>query len=79
MSSRRAHLFWGADYRRVMVTEALAFLVLSATLVTVTVAIFDDGKLLGALYNPLVLIVPGPVTFQVTLVLLLPWTVALNC
>jgi len=36
-------------YRRVMVTAALADLVVSATLVAVTVAVVCDGKLFGAL------------------------------
>ena len=70
----------------VMVTVVDADLVLSATLVAVTVTVFGDGAVAGAVYKPLAEIVPhagpaqpAPVTVHVTAVLELPVTVALNC
>lgn len=58
----------------------------SATLTAVTVTVAGLGTDEGALYSPLVLIVPvdvlppaTPFTFQVTCVLVLPETVAVNC
>ncbi len=69
-----------------MVTGALADLVLSALLVAVTVTFEVDGTFVGALYSPLVLMVPivefppvTPFTFQVTEVFVVLVTVAVNC
>lgn len=58
-------------------TEALAFLVLSATLVAVTVTLLLLVTL-GAVKKPPVEIVP-PVDDQVTAVFVVPETLALNC
>ena len=73
----------GDTLRLITLTEALALLVLSATLVAVTVCVPVVG---GAVYKPLVLTVPTvalppftPSTDQVTPVLLVPVTVAVNC
>src|SRR5580704_7418221 len=68
------------------VTVALAILVLSATLVAVTSSLFGDGIFKGAVKSPIVSIVPTsvfalicPATDQVTAVLVVPVTVAVNC
>src|SRR5437868_13255290 len=59
---------------------AVSDLVLSATLVARTVAVCAVGIEAGAVYSPLVLIVPAPaITAQVTAVLLVPVTDAVNC
>lgn len=70
----------------VMVIEAAADLVPSACEVAVTVMVFGLGAVTGAVYNPLVDTVPhadplqpGPVTVQVTAVLLVCVTIAVNC
>jgi hypothetical protein len=67
-------------------TAALAVLVESAALVAVTVTEPPEGTLAGAVYSPLVEIVPTvelppsiPFTFQVTAVFVVPLTVAENC
>jgi len=67
------------------VTVALALAVVSATLVAVTVTVFGFGKVCGATYIPAELIVPAvefppatPFTDQVTEVLLVPVTDAVN-
>lgn len=67
------------------VTVALALAVVSATLVAVTVTVFGFGKACGATYIPAELIVPAvefpparPFTDQVTEVLLVPVTDAVN-
>ena len=57
-----------------IVTEAIADLVVSAWLVTVTVS---DPVFEGAVYKPACVIVPLTV-FHVTFVLALPVTVAVN-
>jgi len=61
----------------VIVTVALADLVVSATLVAVTVAVVFDVTV-GAVYSPELLIVPF-VAVHVTPVLVVPVTVAVNC
>src|SRR5271154_3683721 len=60
---------------------ALADFVLSATLVAVTVSTCVEVTDAGAVYNPVVSIVPtaGGITDHVTAVLLLNVTVAVNC
>ncbi len=60
-----------------MATTALAFFVASAALVAVTVT-FVLLVTLGAVNNPLLETVP-PLELQVTLVLVEPFTVELNC
>ena len=69
-----------------IVTAAVANLLGSACAVAVTVTFGGLGTELGAVYKPFVLIVPQalpeqpvPLMLQVTLVLLLPVTVAVNC
>jgi hypothetical protein len=57
------------------VTRAEADLVASAALVAVTVYVLADS---GAVYIPLALMLP-PLAFQVTAVLLVPLTEAVNC
>ncbi len=54
-------------------------LVVSACDVAVTVALAGVVRIAGAEYSPLLLIVPGPAVLQVTAVLVVPWTVAVNC
>ena len=68
------------------VTVAVACLLGSACAVAVTVTVGGFGTELGAVYMPAVLIAPQalpeqpvPLTFQVTFVLLVPVTVAMNC
>jgi hypothetical protein len=68
------------------VTLALADLVVSATETVVTVTVAGDGTDGGALYRPLVLIVPTvefppvtPFTFHITAVFDVFDTVAVNC
>jgi hypothetical protein len=70
----------------VMVTEALALLLVSAWLVAVTVTLAGLGRSRGAVYNPegeivpSVLLPPGvPLTLHVTPVLEVPVMVAVNC
>jgi len=60
----------------VTVTVAVPFWVVSATLVAVTIGI---AAWEGAVYKPLEVMVPPPTTDQVTLGLLFPATIALNC
>ena len=61
----------------VTVTVAVALLVGSATLVAITVAVPAEA---GAVYTPLLDTVPPPLaTLQLTAVLLVPPTVAVNC
>jgi hypothetical protein len=69
-----------------MVTVADAVLDVSATLVAVTLTDDEFSALAGAVYRPCVVMVPTvalpPVTLftdQVTFVLSLPVTVAVNC
>jgi hypothetical protein len=64
------------------VTVAEMDLVESATLVAVTVTMGGTGTVAGAVYSPLAEIVPALAlgsTLQVTAVLALPVTVAVNC
>ena len=62
------------------VTVALDFLVVSATLVAVTVTVWELLTLEGAVYKPLLEIVPvAELRDQLTAVLLRPTTVATNC
>ncbi len=70
----------------VRLTAALAFFVVSAALVADTVTLEDEGIVAGAVYTPLDVIVPTvlfppalPFTAQVTDVLLVPETDAVNC
>jgi hypothetical protein len=61
----------------VMVTAAVAVSLGSATLVAITVAVPAEA---GAVYTPLLDTVPAPLaTRQLTAVLLVPLTVAVNC
>jgi hypothetical protein len=61
----------------VMVTAAVAVLLGSATLVAITVAVPAEA---GAVYTPLLDTVPAPLaTLQLTAVLLVPLTAAVNC
>src|SRR5262249_17831563 len=69
----------------VTVTAALSDSVLSAWLVAVTVTVAGDGRSFGAVYAPVVVIVPTaalrpgtPFTLQLTAVLAVLLTVALN-
>jgi hypothetical protein len=69
-----------------MVTLAEADLVGSATLVTVTLSVAGEGTLAGGVYSPpaeiepqFAPLQPAALTAQVTLVLVLPVTVAVNC
>jgi hypothetical protein len=69
-----------------MLTEALVDFVVSATLIAVTVTEMLEATLLGAVYRPLVEIVPvvelppwTPLTNHVTPVLEVPLTLATNC
>jgi hypothetical protein len=62
-----------------MVTAAEADFVVSACEVAVTVAVVWFATLAGAVYKPEVDTVPGPVSDQVTAVLVVPVTVAVNC
>ena len=68
-----------------MVTFALADLVLSAALTAVTITVVGDGNLLGARYNPPLIVPimelpPGtPFTLQATAVFEEFATVAVNC
>jgi len=60
-------------------TEAVAVLVVSATLVAIMIAVVPAPTDAGAEYTPLVLMVPGPEnTDQVTAVLVFCDTVAVN-
>jgi len=68
------------------VTFAEADLVVSASLVAVTVTVLGLGTELGAVYSPVLLIVPRlgfpsctPFTLQITEVFAFPVTVAVNC
>ena len=61
----------------VTATVAVAFLVLSAALVAVTET-FVLALTLGAVNIPVLETVPA-LAAQLTAVLLVPWTVALNC
>jgi len=70
----------------VILTVALADLLVSALLVAVTVTFETAGTMLGALYSPPVLMVPAvefppmtPFTFHVTDVFVVLVTVAVNC
>jgi hypothetical protein len=64
----------------VIVTLALAFLVVSATLVAVTVTVCGLPSAAGAVYNPPLEIVPSAgLTDHVTAVFVVPVTVAVNC
>src|SRR5450759_2856293 len=66
----------------VKVMVALLVLVESATLVAITLNVCMVGMLAGALYNPVLLSVPGPLggfKLQVTAVFDVPETVAVNC
>jgi hypothetical protein len=74
------------SYLLVTVTEELADFVVSALLIAVTENVAGDGTLFGALYSPLVLMVPNvepppvtPFTFQVTDLFVVLVTVAVNC
>jgi hypothetical protein len=73
-------------YLLVTVTEALADFVVSAALIAVTENVAGEGTLPGALYSPLVLMVPNvefppvtPFTFHVTDLFVVLVTVAVNC
>src|SRR5271165_6898190 len=62
------------------VTAALADLVVSAALVAVMVTVCEEEIVAGAVYKPLADSVPtGGLMLQVTAVLLVPVTVAVNC
>ena len=62
------------------VTAALAVLVVSAALVAVTVTVCCEVTELGAVYRPLLEIVPtAGLSDQVTAVLVVPVTVDVNC
>ena len=62
------------------VTLAVAFLLVSATLVAVTVTVCGLPSDAGAEYRPLLEIVPtAGLTDQVTAVFVVPVTVAANC
>jgi hypothetical protein len=61
------------------VTVAVAAFVVSATEVAFTVAVETLPTLAGAVYKPLDETVPSPVNDQVTAVLVVPVTVAVNC
>ena len=70
----------------VSVTVALATWVVSACEVAVITCVTLAGKIVGAVYKPVVLMVPTfalppgvPLTAQVTAVLVEPVTVAVNC
>ena len=61
----------------VIVTVAVSVLLGSATLVAITVAVPAEA---GAVYTPLLDTVPAPLaTLQLTAVLLVPLTAAVNC
>ena len=63
----------------VMVTLAVAVLLASATLVAVTVTVCGPLSVVGAVYSPPLEIVPAAgLTDQVTFVLLVPVTAAVN-
>jgi hypothetical protein len=61
------------------VTVAVADFVVSATDVACTLAVETLATLAGAVYKPLDESVPSPVSDQVTAVLAVPVTVAVNC
>ena len=64
----------------VIVTPAVAFLVWSATLVAVTMTVCGLPSVAGAVYRPPLEIVPtAGLTDQVTAVLVVPITAAVNC
>src|SRR5207245_600149 len=74
------------DAGSVIVTKAEADFVVSAALVAFTVTVAGLGTVAGAAYSPEVEMVPvvelppvNPLTLQVTALLLLPVTTALNC
>ena len=63
-----------------MVTLAVAFLLVSATLVAVTVTVCGLPSVAGAVYRPLLEIVPtAGLTDHVTAAFVAPATVAVNC
>ena len=73
-------------YLRVMTTDAVATLVVSAAAVALTVTVPPAGSAFGALNSPACEIVPTepfpptmPLTFQTTEVFVEPVTVAVNC
>ena len=63
----------------ISVTVAAADFALSAWLVAVTVAVCWLAIMVGAVYRPLALTVPAPLTVHVTAVLVVFVTVAVNC
>jgi hypothetical protein len=62
-----------------MLTVADACMLLTAALVAVTVAFVAEVVVAGAVYKPVLEIVPGPARLHSTLVLVTPRTVAANC
>jgi len=63
-----------------IVTLAVACLLVSATLVAVTVTVWGLASVAGALYKPLLEIVPtAGLTDHVTAVFAVPVTAAVNC
>jgi hypothetical protein len=73
-------------YFLVILTVALADLLVSALLVALTVTFDGEGTIFGALYSPPVLTVPNvefppvtPFTFHVTEVFVVLVTLAVNC
>jgi hypothetical protein len=71
---------------RRIVTEAVADFVLSACEVALTVTLGGFGAAFGAVYRPVCVMVPqalpeqiAPLKLQVTLLSLVPVTVAVNC
>jgi hypothetical protein len=62
-----------------IVIIALAVFVESAELVATTVAVVTLDRSSGAVYTPELLMVPGPVELQVTVVFEVPETLADSC